>query len=133
MTARSAERETFLADIVVTAVEGGISYWARVGGYRWYSPDTVGGSAEPSPAGGGNAYCTVYEMDDDAEPVAEYKLTIDTIAHAFTVVKRPETRISDSLRKRYTALSFGGDDVDYDASDADNLVQLGLFEELVYG
>jgi hypothetical protein len=135
MTRRSAERESFLADIVTTAVEGGINYWARVSGYRWHSPDMAdgGGSAEPSPAGGGNAYCTVHEMGDEEEPIAEHKLTIDTIAHAFTVARDPDVKINPGYRAKLIELSLGGDDVDYDAGDADNLVQLGLFGELVYG
>jgi hypothetical protein len=35
MTARSAEREEFLASIVTTAVEGGTGYWATVSEYEW--------------------------------------------------------------------------------------------------
>jgi hypothetical protein len=135
MTKRTAERETFLADIVTTAVEGGMNYWAQTSGYRWYSlslPDG-GGSADPSPAGGGNAYAKVHEFGDEPKVIKVHDLTIETVAKGIGILKKPETEISPYLRRTLLGADTENDAGEVDAEGADVLVQLGLFGEIVYG
>jgi hypothetical protein len=61
ITTRSPERADFLTTVITTAAEGGINYWAAVGGYRWYHPNLDGGTAHPGLDGSANAYITVHE------------------------------------------------------------------------
>ena len=63
---RSAERETFHADIVCTAAEGGIDGWAFAKNRRYYNsglPDDDGGLS-PQRHGGDNYTFTLVEIGD---------------------------------------------------------------------
>lgn len=104
-----------VADIVVTAFEGGISYWCgsaqQVGGAPttvrpWYSdPDFYTQPFE--------IVLTDLETDD------EYSLTSENLQKAFR-------EISSDLLK---AIISG----DYDAWDADTIIQLAVFGQVVFG
>ena len=83
---RTAERETFLADAITTAAEGSIHTWADVQVYRWHRPGILGGGAAPAPAGGGNAFVLLYDMDADAP----FLLGLDTIEGAVARACGPE-------------------------------------------
>lgn len=65
---RTPERAQFLADIITTAVEGGIGYWSTVSVYRWWAPDLDGGTALHHD-GQANAYAVVHAEDDEL-PIA---------------------------------------------------------------
>lgn len=138
-TRRSATRETFLANILTTAVEGGIGYWSQVVEYAWYDPTMQGGTAQPGPAGGGNAYAVLYvpEGPDGTEKV--YNLTPEVIAHGLRVIERDSRVIRSRIRGVIVACSRASDtapdglcgDIDADAADA--IVQAGLFGEVIFG
>lgn len=126
MAKRSDALQELYASIITTAVEGGINYWARVGDYEW-SFKWHGDDKD-------DASVTVYEYGDDTEPASVHKVTTDTIAHAFTVLKKgPVKYLGEATRKRYIGAQFVPDEADLDAGDADNILQIGLFGELVYG
>lgn len=117
---RSEARTEFLTYVLVTAVEGGINYWASVSGYH---PE----DADPSRIG-----VTVHdELSDDA-----YRVTLDTIAKGISVLKDKD---KFPFAHRGYWLQFwladrtNGDDGDYDAGIADCILQAGLFGEVVYG
>jgi hypothetical protein len=132
MTTRSPERAQFLADVITTATEGGIQYWARVTGYRWFSPELEGGTAEPGPGGTANAWVELVDAEeDDGE---RHRVDLDKIAHAFGVVRQgtPKGWNDDDvarMRQAYAELDAG----EIDAGDADCLLQLAIFGEVVYG
>jgi len=113
---RSEEREEFLADVMTTAVEGGIGYWSRVRGYKWDCP----------PA---EATVEVQSIDDRKWAV----VTIGTIAKGIGKVFRDEVKINPELRKRIIRASVQNDAGELDASDADAVLQVGIFGEVVYG
>lgn len=134
--ARTAERQEFLADVITTAVEGGINYWAQVLEYRWYTPTLDGGSAEPGPNGTANAYVTLTDLED---PDEQYDITVDSIARALSMIRaslkgggRPKGwNRTDAMR--VLAASSANDAGDIDSADADCVLQYAIFDEVVYG
>lgn len=115
MARRSAERTTYLADVMTTAIEGGINYWASL--------DTVSTVEDPTEILGWR-YDAAYVVDlEDGE---EYSISLDTIARGLNRISkiRPDGHIASAHR----AMDAG----DLDAIDADIIVQYGLFGELVY-
>lgn len=116
--------------IVCTAVEGGITYWAKVLTYRWqdpkrdYRPDT---------------HATVRDAEDeDEEEPWIYEINAQSIILGLSRLASGEVGAgspaaeeswSDALRK----VLAGEDDLNLDASDADCIVQAALFGEIVYG
>jgi hypothetical protein len=115
---RSAERVEFLSDVLTTAVEGGIQYWADVLIYE-VGPET---------------YATIADED------GEYNITIDTIAHGISVLTTGENRGHsftmsgmDYWKQFLLANRTNGEDGDYDADIADNILQAGIFGRIVYG
>lgn len=106
--------DEFVRDVYVNAIEGGINYWASVGEY-WHS--------NPDPA---KVYALVEERDGDAP--LEHRITLDTVVDGIkAVLAKPQLRTG--LVAHIMALDAG----EIDADDADVIVQLGLFEEVVYG
>lgn len=126
MTRNTADRETFLADIIITAVEGpyGVATWAVVNQYRWYDPSIAPGTMEPSPTGGGNAAvsitCELGEADE-----ATHDVDLDTIERGLRVLRQ--------LHPSWYSRSFAGDDPDYDQIDADAVLQCGVLGNVIYG
>lgn len=132
---RSAERETFLADIIVTAVEGGYSALG-FRDYRWHYPEDYMGPSDPknplglAPGGGGNATVTVVDVENDGKA---YEVTIDSIATALGKIRKGESRIADQYRKRILDGDRDNDAGEIDAYDADIVVQMATLGDVVYG
>lgn len=133
---RTAQREEFLADILTTAIEGGINDWAAVTEYRWdgldhrdYFATIVDGNA--------------YDLDDEEPDFPESRVDIDLIAKGIGVIKswKAERDFQPNYfgdggaywRQFLEADRTNGDDGDYDAIIADWIVQAGLFGEIIYG
>lgn len=116
MSKRTPERAQFLRDVLTTAVEGGINYWAQVGDY---APD--------------EGTVTVYESEEDDKPHA---VTIETIAKGIGVAR--EKGLASLSGPDYVAQFWLADRTnsergDYDADIADSILQLGLFGQITYG
>ena len=135
MTNRHANRETFLADIITTALEGGIGYWSRATAYRWYSPDLTGGTAEPATNGGGNAYASIEEHGDSETPLATWEITPDIIVKGLTKIRshEPIKYLGNHTRATMINADRQNDASLIDADVADQIVQVSLFGEVVYG
>ena len=134
---RSAERSEFLSDVITTAVEGGIGYWAKVSEYRWYSPSLDGGSATHED-GVANAYVTVHEREGhDMELVSESgtHVGLDDVASAIATISDPSVVLAlhNDYRKRITAASRFNDAGDLDAGDCDVIVQVAVLGDVIYG
>lgn len=120
---RTPEREQFLADILTTAIEGGINYWAEVAEYRNEHSVPVA-----------DTFAVIYDEDDK-----EYRITIDTVAKGIGVIKGFDYQpnyFGDGgayWRELLKADRTNGDDGDYDAIVADWIVQAGLFGRIIYG
>lgn len=118
---RSEELTRFYADIIITATEGGTGYWAWAEDYHWSDkePDTT--------------RVTLRDMEDDRL----YAVTLRTISRAFGLLAAREDQlpkhVSPGYAKRLLQAYRERDAGEIDSSDADNIVQIGLFGELVYG
>ena len=113
MVKRTVERVEFLVDVLITAIEGGIGYWA---GILAYDPDK--GTA------------TIREDETNKT----YDLTIETIAKGIGRVKAKGFVVADSILswiKEDDRENGGAGTID--AIAADVIVQAALFGEIVYG
>lgn len=136
-----AERETFLADCVIHAIEGNVTTsWAEVQEYEWYisilsDPDMM----PPSPNGGDNARVVLVGQSN---LFVQLEVTPVTIGKAFRQMHFsgkgdvPSDCIPGGVtaawRERVLDARRRNDATDIDAIDADMLVQLGLFGEVRY-
>lgn len=101
----------FLHDILTTAVEGGINYWAAL--HVVSRDDDL------------NVLSVVLsDAEDDDEP--------QLIVNRDTIIKGIENIFNDKQLSHIHARLLKGEDFDYDADDADMIVQYGLFGQLVY-
>lgn len=95
-----------LTDIVITAIEGGVNYWAQVSDY---DPD--------------NGKATLYEIGDESEVIGIHKVSTKTIERGLRLALESE---HEGIRM------IAVTDIP-DAVEADIIVQLGLFNEVIYG
>jgi hypothetical protein len=119
----------FAHDVFVTAVEGGINYWAAVLRYRWMASD---GACDLE---GFHALVVDAESDESDEP---QRIDRDVIVRGLqrivdgtaTCCGRPlDALFTDRIASAVAEIDAG----DIDAGDADTIVQVGLFGEVVYG
>lgn len=119
----------------VVAVEGGINYWVdRIDGYHWQGED-----GEPDLAG---FTATLSFEDPYAAGQLERQVDRDVIAEGFIrLAQGPCEYMPERQRHMFLALLHarlaGFDDnrvdIDYDAGEADNLVQVALFGKVIFG
>lgn len=113
-TTTSSAREQMLHDLLITAIEGGISYWAYVTSYD---------------AAQGHATIIEAEEEDEGARAVDHKVMAKGYRLATTEWR---DRIAWSTSKPPLVIT-SDTDWDYDAGDADVILQLGLFGEVVYG
>lgn len=136
MRRRSRERIRFLADVIVSAVEGGgygVQTWAEVTGYRWHADDLEGGTA------GATEYTAAQlrELDWCGQPCGEpVQLNIDLVARGIGVIVRGVDEFGADevagFRRRVAEASRSNDAGDLDVIDADAIVQAAVFGAVVY-
>lgn len=112
------------SDIITTVIESGVSgFWMD---HQDYDPDLTGD--EPQ-----NTSVLVWDAEDESVDEAR-KVTTDYIAGAFTKMRRgPITNLNEKKRQEYLGMWFAPEDVDFDANDADNILQVAMFTEIIYG
>lgn len=118
-------REQFLSDVIVTAIEGGIGYWAVCLQYQYEGKVVV---SDFQYLGGGTR-ATISPIDTEGI----YMITPNTIAHGIAVLQADSTVCAASLRDKILAASRENDAGEIDSEAADVIVQAGLFGEVVYG
>lgn len=114
------DREQFLDDVVITALEGGIGYWSVCSEYKHV---------------GVPARAVVQEFDEGTgEPYGE-KMIVDRklVEKGIAEILAGDTNTGAYLVKMVAAASATNDGLDVDADVADSIVQVGLFGNLVYG
>ena len=115
----------FLADIVVTAAEGGINYWAHTRNYRFAKEDpAVPGSAITS------AMVDVLGREGN-EPEQWTTVNGATIRKGINTLKELEFRRDLKMALLYADNENDSGEVDSELADC--IVQAGLFGKLVYG
>ena len=111
--------EQLLKDVLTTAVEGGITYWVIEA--RKCKRDT-------------DLNVLSIEVTPDEADEAEWKLIdLDTIFLGIQRILQPEFKINERTRENIRRGISNPEDADFDADDADCIVQAGLFGEIVYG
>lgn len=115
----TTERDEMFLDIFTTALEGGINYWAECDEYHW-----IKGADEDYEG----FYAVIYDFEDDSK---RYAVNRSVISKGYALAageKGKSYRWSTSRPPLIPNIDW-----DYDAGDADAIVQLGLFGEVVYG
>lgn len=145
---RNDDRNQFLFDVFVTALEGGIGYWSAASTYHNHTgTDDYGGDAIE------DFYAVIHETKegDDPEPDDEVvtdklgyesryqgqgmRVDADVIAKGLGLFrdKVSSGEIANPYAKQLVlADRTNGKDGDYDADMADIVVQLGLLGEVRY-
>lgn len=130
--AATNQRTRMYRDILITAIEGGINYWASV---LHYDPDIDYATHDS----GDGIHAVIVEDADGAK-----SQTIDTKAirsamsklhkgEGYSLRSHVETPEwwKKKWRKAYRECADGS--WDFDAADADQIVQVAVFGEVVYG
>ena len=125
---RSPERTQFLVDVLTTAIEGGIGYWAEVTHFE----DQTGTEPEGEYLGPfQHADCYAATVRD-YETGDEHSVTLDTIARGAN--RLAATSIDNDLVNDFRdANRTNGDRGDIDATNADMALQMGIFGDVIYG
>lgn len=141
-THTTSDREMLVWNLFVTALEGGINYWASADEYRWWkeeaaaSPGTRHRAADVT---GFVAHIRDVEDEDDDNPDGKpYVIDAKLIRRGLsklTAMKLDELPFVYAARELRTVWHSGRDieDLDFDAETADMVVQLGLFGKVIYG
>ena len=139
----SPERAAVTATIITTALEGGIGYWSQCLQYQWRYPD-LGASSDAAARAARHAtgddstawaHALIVDTDDEAGGESErIGITHAVIERALRRIRAgAATEIGAGRRSRILTAHFANDAAELDANDADAIVQLGLFGELIYG
>ena len=116
-------------DIFTTACEGGIDFWADVLKYHHVKYDKHDNTVLVEDTLG--FFATVRDNEDEESDI----LTINraTIISGLQMIADGETEIQGKFMDEVKRWLAEPDDADIDATAADIIVQIGLFNELVYG
>jgi hypothetical protein len=122
---RSDERKEFFFDIFVTALEGGIDYWACASEYylgkdREYDLDGF--------------YALVSDSEEDDTFPDNSRIDLNVIVKGLNKIINDDTvKINSEIRRTIRQASIANDAGLIDADAADCIIQVGLLGELVFG
>lgn len=137
--------DEFLSRVLQVAAEGGCSYWADA------SAETEGDGSGPD---GARDFDVSDYVEDDAEvhgderedveyaaasflahddPAQGGTLDLQGVADAIERIANEEVDVAPAIREILIAAVEDDDPSDIDAEVADCIVQVGLFDEIVYG
>ena len=148
MAKRTYARKLFLSNVLTTAAEGGVNYWGHVNAYNWADESKGEDPAESEfdiwvPAenvADTETQPREYRTGRDRERYGVYHVNIDTIAKGINFLGAGKSKYVDpdiALRYRKANKLDEYDEYDedgwIDGSAADNIVQAGLFGELIFG
>lgn len=154
MSKRSIEKTQFLADVIITATEGGTGYWARTYGYTWDEGaentsatlvdfEDAATALDHEPGGlfdGWDWLDNAVEAKDERIAKVTYSLTIDTVAKAYGLINKgsvEEASTALNLAQSYVTrlrLAYRTNDAgEIDAYDADIVAQLATIGKIIYG
>ena len=116
VTSEFTVSDEFLEDIITTAVEGGINYWAATSEYQWDGVPT-------------SVY--VHEMDEETGEYKEVGVFVDksTILHSLDKIFTKASWINEPL----LSAVFDDDAGEIDADLADTIMQHAVLGGQIYG
>ena len=103
------------SDVIITAVEGGINYWAYCRDYKWDLDDDG---------------VTRVDVRDDSRDADWETVTVERMAETLEALKPSDNR---RLFLAWAHAKCGEDEFDYDAGDADVAMQKCVLKEVIYG
>jgi hypothetical protein len=112
------EHLTALSDVLITAVEGGSNYWAHFKNYDLTEDE--------------NMNClgvTVIDTTEDTEFKPRHITPMDLLNAVIVMAGKKEWPF---MAKKCQSLLFDPENADIDASDADNILQVALFGDIIY-
>lgn len=121
-------RKQLVLDLFTTACEGGINYWTRVTNYHWWLEDSREQDFMDFSA-------VLLEFEDRTEHVLNRSVILKGLKLAGTKEVLDKYSVY-ALKETAMAYRYGGEkleELDFDASTADAIVQLGIFGEVIYG
>lgn len=121
--ATGRERQQLLFGIFTVALEGGINHWCSINEYHWRRPDDTDDI---------DGFYADIRVED--EPGAAHRIDAAVIERGLKALAGMRTQHHCTLAQQL--LAYEGDWLDapdYDADFADNVVQAGLFNDIVYG
>lgn len=115
--------EQFLADVIITACEGGINYWANIVTYD-----------HPENPAFTKAEIIDPEVRDDEEDPRDghFTINLDAICEGIKVALDPETKLSTRFKNELYGAVREQDAGDIDADLADIIVQCAIYKEVLY-
>ena len=128
-------RDQLLFHLFVTALEGGIGYWSQCSTYHNSRPDD---NATPYQDDIFGFHAVIHEIDDESAtfeelPVHRIDRTVIAKGYRLATSKEWRNRLAWSSGEKPPFIVTADTDWDFDAGDADMIVQLGLFGDVVYG
>jgi hypothetical protein len=121
---KSENRKQFLFDVFVTAMEGGIGYWAYAEEYHYSNNGTEDLEG---------FYALVSDCEGDETFPDNSTINQKVIVTGVNkIINDKDVKISETIRKRIAKASMLNDAGIIDADDADCIVQVGLMGELVF-
>jgi hypothetical protein len=137
MASRSEARTEFLGDIITAAVEGGTGYWAQVSQYQWVDDLDPGKPVRVSVGErvGDGARAVLHPLNEDESGYEEtgHVIDVEKIAMGLATIEREIHCCNERLRKRILRANRENDAGLIDADDADVIVQIAIFDQIVYG
>ena len=120
------DRKSFLSEIIVTAVEGGIDYWADLRRYQW---------SNGSDGHLDHASVEVKPVEvRPADKVPEW-VVVDhaLIENGLAALRTGTIRINRDMLGDILASDVTNDSGEIDSDAADVIVQVSMFADIVYG
>jgi hypothetical protein len=114
--------DQLLLDLFTTALEGGINYWSTCSRYRWMNADGTENHQ--------GFEAIIHDTEDDAVHTIDRSVMAKGYRMATTLWR---DRFAWSSGEKPPLVVGPDTDWDFDATDADAILQLGLFEDVVYG
>jgi len=126
----TTERDQLLFDTFVTALEGGINYWASCDQYHIWVDTRTNPDVAPHTEDTRGFYAVIIDVEDDG---TIYTVNRATMARGLRLAATEwRDKISWSDDKPPLVVTADTDWVP-DAGDADAILQLGIFGDVIYG
>ena len=125
---KTSALDQLLLDLFTTAIEGGISYWAGTAVYHWSNED---GTEDHQ---GFYALISYEAVQDDTDGSDTRRVDRSVMAKGYRLATTTwPNKLNWSSGDRPPLVVGPDTDWDFDADDADMILQLGLFDAVVYG
>ena len=116
------ERNKFLADVFVAVIEGGIDYWAQIRNYH-YQNDDEGNLVDAEAEVKGN---------EGGPPDDWVRIDLKTVSKGLEILRQGKVKINRTLLGNTLVADVTNDAGEIDSKLADCIIQVALFDDIVY-